>query len=165
MATHRVEPAGAGPHVVEIVPAEAGHIRPVAAAMRQADRDEVWASARSTPLRALKRSLAISPLAWAGLLDGAPVCLFGVGAVSLLSGIGSPWLLGTDAIEANAMRFLRRNRAMVGQMLAAFPVLANHVDARNHLSIRWLRWLGFTLAPAVPYGPFGLPFHPFEMRR
>ena len=39
----------------------------------------------------------------------------------------------------------------------------NYVDARHTDAIRWLKWLGFTLHPATPYGPFDLPFHKFTM--
>lgn len=148
---------------VEIVPAEQRHIAPVARAMRPADRAEIWAANRSLPDEALARSLATSPIAWAGLLNGEPVCLFGAGALSLLAGIGSPWLLGTDAIEANPVRFLRRCRPTVLAMRTVFPVLTNHVDTRNTLSIRWLVWLGARIGPAIPWGPDRLPFHPFHL--
>jgi hypothetical protein len=31
--------------------------------------------------------------------------------------------------------------------------------------VRWLRRIGFTLHPAEPLGPLGVPFHRFEMER
>jgi hypothetical protein len=150
--------------IIAVVAALPEHTAPVAAALRAADVAEVWATARLSPEDAVRRSLAASPLAWAGLVDERPVCLFGAGCWSLLGEVGVPWLLGTAEIERHAAAFLRRNRAYVARMRQTFPVLRNHVDARNRVSIRWLRWLGFTIAPAQPYGPFGLPFHPFEMR-
>lgn len=147
--------------VIDVIPATVEHARALAPRMRAADAAEVWASGRLTPLEALERSLALSPLAWAGTVDGEPACVFGAASTSLLGGDGVPWLLGSDAIERHQRAFLRRNREYVRQMQAAFPTLRNMVDARNATSIRWLRWLGFTIEPAVPFGPFGLPFHPF----
>ena len=61
--------------------------------------------------------------------------------------------------------FLRQSRIFVGLMLQTWSELANHVDARNRQSVRWLSRLGFTIGPAEPYGARGLPFHPFSMRR
>ena len=68
-------------------------------------------------------------------------------------------------IERHQRAFLRRNREYVRQMQAAFPTLRNMVDARNEVSIRWLRWLGFTIEPAIRWGAAGMPFHPFWMTR
>jgi len=150
---------------IEVVPAIAGHIAPIAAHMRQADRDEVWASSLNEPETALSASLAASPLAWTGLVDGIPVCMFGAAAAAMLASRGCPWLLGTAAVEDHAVAFLRRNRAQVRLMLEVFGTLANHVDSRNTVSRRWLEWLGFTIHPAKPYGPLGLPFHPFCLGR
>jgi len=148
---------------VEVVAAEPGHIPPIAAAMRQADRDEVWAAAAAAPEEALRRSLAQSPLAWTGLVDGMPVCMFGAAASSVLAGHACPWLLATDAVEGHAIAFLRRNRRHVRLMLQAFGRLSNRVDARNALALRWLGWLGFSVGPPEPFGPLAMPFHPFEL--
>jgi hypothetical protein len=49
-------------------------------------------------------------------------------------------------------------------MLQVFPHLINFVHAENRTSVRWLRRLGFTVHPVMPYGRLGEPFHPFEMR-
>ncbi len=149
---------------IEVVPALPAHLAPIAAAMRRADRREVWAAARASPTEALTVSLAASKLAWSGTVDGRPVCMFGAANPAVPGQPGLPWLLGTDDIDRHALAFLRRNRPMVAAMLAGFGSLANCVDARNTASIRWLGWLGFTIESAIPFGPFGLPFHPFHKR-
>lgn len=156
MATHRVD----------IIPADAGHIHAIASGMRAADVEEVRASLGLNPQEALEFSLSSSTMAWTGTVDGEPVCMFGVSRRSMLDGsVGTPWLLGTDAIERHQAAFLRRNKGIVKEMLAAYPVLRNWVDARNTLSIRWLKWLGFEFGSPVPYGPHGIAFYPFETRR
>lgn len=147
-----------------IRPATADDVTDLAPRLRQADCDEVWASHRSKPEESLARSLRLSTQAWAGLADGRPICLWGVAPASLINRIGVPWLLGSDDIETHQVAFLRRSRPMVGEMMETYAVLSNWVDARNRVSMRWLRWLGFTLFPAQPFGPDGLPFHRFELR-
>lgn len=147
---------------VEIRPATMDDARRLV--LRRADREEIDALTGRDPQAMLAESVARSASAWAGRADGALVCLFGVVPVSLTGVTGIPWLLGSDAVAAYGRPFLRRNRAYVRAMLRDFPVLANVVDARNAVSIRWLRWLGFTLGTPQPMGIKGLPFIPFEMR-
>jgi hypothetical protein len=149
--------------LIEVVPATMEHVEAMAPRMRRADVEEVWAANRSNPYDALRSSLALSWNAWAGVVDGVVMCIFGVTPLSLVTGCGVPWMLGATGLERYAMAFLRRNRRYVAEMLATFPRLENWVDARNGASIRWLRWLGFTLEPAAPWGAFGLPFHRFSM--
>lgn len=147
-----------------VIPATQAHAIAMCGRMRAADVAEVRASIGVGPDEALRRSLAFSSHAWAGLVDGEVACLFGVGMTSLIGGVGAPWLLGTDLIARHGTAFLRRNRPHVAFMLSLYPKLENWVDARNGLAIEWLRWLGFSIMPAEPYGPFGLPFHRFEMQ-
>lgn len=151
---------------IAIVPARRSHIDAVAADMRAADTAEVWASSLATPRQALETSLSCSTTAFAGLVDGAPACLFGSGPVNLLTRTGGVWLLGTAAIDRHAMAFARRNRAMLPELFGdLWDTLTNRVDARNRVTRRWLRWLGARFEPAEPFGPFGLPFQRFELQR
>lgn len=132
--------------------------------LRRADREEVEALSGRNPREVLVESVERSSEAWAGWADGKLVCLFGVVPVSLAGVTGIPWLLGSDDVCGYSKAFLRRNRAYVRTMLDKFPVLRNVVDARNDVSIRWLKWLGFTFKGASPMGPRNLPFIAFEMR-
>lgn len=154
----------AEPSAIAIVPATDAHAVELAPRLRAADIREIAAGSGAAPLEALLVSLRRSTEAWAGTVDGAVACIFGVGPLSLLGGEGCPWLLGSDLVERNAFGFARRNRAVVARWLRTYPVLRNYVDARNGQAIRWLGWLGFTLMPPVPYGVSRLPFHPFELR-
>ena len=150
---------------VDVVPATLDHVAAMAPRMRQADRDEVWASAMLTPEQALSMSVRTSMRSWAGIIDGEVVCIFGVGAPSMLSDVGIPWMLGTDSLERYQRTFLRRCRRYVAEMLDGYRVLVNFVDERNTVSQRWLAWLGFTLQDPEPHGPLGLPFRRFYMTR
>lgn len=147
------------------VPATLAHADDLAPRMRASDRAEVWASGMFTPAMALRMSVAHSLVSVAALADGVPFAIFGVAPRSLVSETGIPWLLGSDDVCTHQKVFLRQGRMYVGAMLNLYPRLENYVDARNTTSIEWLRWLGFDILPATPFGAFGLPFHRFVMRR
>lgn len=136
--------------------------------MRDADREEVLASCGLTPIRACALSALASDWLVAVVREDTDlaVIVFGV-TPDWLPGHGVPWLLSApEMTEARFSRtFLRHCRVFLRRMLDAYTVLSNRVDARNAVAIRWLTWLGFTIRPAAPWGPLGLPFHKFELRR
>lgn len=135
-------------------------IAPIAADMRPSDVEEVWASSRFTPEQALMSSWLGSRWTYTVNDEDGPVAMFGVAPWE--EGVGTPWMLATPRLMgAHRREFIVKSRLVVGQMQAEFTSLENHVDARNLASIRWLRWLGFTIHPAAPRGPFRLPFHRF----
>lgn len=148
-----------------IVAAKQDHVAMIAATMREADRREVWASGRHTPYEALTVSLKMSRQAWTGILAGRPVLMWGVArAGCVLSPVGRPWLLSSDVIENVAKReFIRRSREFVKIMRAEFPILENYVHAENRLSIRWLKWCGFTM-DEIPVSVGGEDFYRFFWR-
>jgi len=146
---------------IAIIKARPDHIREIAGRMRAADREEVFAASGRSPLSALSFSYRHSSEVWTALFDGRPEVMWGVGDISILTGIGAPWLLGTDAVERNFRGFLRISRDWPAQLLGRYRLLRNLVDARNTISIRWLKWLGFRLFEPVEIN--GHPFHLFEM--
>lgn len=136
------------------------------AGMRKADAEEVWAGWRQTPEEAVRVSLAGSRDPLAGLApDGRLLCLFGVTGSTVLSDTAAPWMLGTDELPKHAMAFLRVSRSWTRLIKEEYSMLENFVDMRNRLAVRWLRWLGFTVEEARPFGPGQLPFHRFTWRR
>lgn len=147
---------------IQIVPARATHVRTIARRMRQADRDEVFAAAGKAPAEALVFSLRKSSSAWTGLINGRPEVMWGVGDINILNGIGAPWLLGTDAVEIHYRAFLRYSIDWRNQLLGQYSVLRNFVDDRNHVSKRWLEWMGFRLSDPVVMN--GHSFRLFELR-
>ncbi len=95
--------------------------------------------------------------------DGALMLLGGLRPISLLNGIGCPWLLGTPAVERHPGALMRLARRYLPVIRARYPTLVNYVSADNKTTIRWLTRLGFDIRPERPYGPTGAPFHPFVM--
>lgn len=147
----------------DIVTASPADLDFIAANMSQADADEVWATAGVLPWEALEASARVSRDTFVGRANGAPVCAFGVGQRTLLDDVGVPWLLGTPEIRKHARAFLTLSKEWVTREAERYSRLENWVDARHTRAVKWLKWLGFTLEPAVPYGPYKMPFHRFHM--
>lgn len=143
---------------------EAGDAEHLAQHLRPADAREVRAYGHTDPVHACQRSVAHSVLCWSAFIDGELAAILGCAPVSVVSGIGSPWMLGTPVLDAHARVLVRVTPGYIAKMLKAFPHLVNYVHVENVTSVRWLRRLGFTVHAAQPFGALGEPFHPFEMR-
>lgn len=150
----------------QIVPAEEWHIPVIAARVRPADRDELFAIACYTPERALAASFNASPLKWTGLINGEPVCMFGVAPGTMLGGTGRPWLISSQDIENNIIVFLKKSKVALDIMTDSYPLLENYVDARNTKAIKWLKWLSFCFdEEPIQYGVLKMPFYRFYKER
>ena len=147
----------------EVIPATLEHAKALQGRLRKSDLQEIEASTGRDPDKSLERAWRVSELCWAGLIDGRVVALFGVARLSVLSETGSPWLLGSEEMESAAIEVGRRSRQYVREMKRHFVHLENFIDARQETSIRWLKWCGFTIDPAAPWGVLRLPFHRFWM--
>lgn len=147
---------------LRIAAADYADIAPIAAAMRPEDRAEVLASHGHAPDEALTRAWLASRWAYTVHAAEGPLGMFGVAD----GDVASPWFLAAERLmPVYGLEFARRSRDVARQMQESFTSLENWVDARNLVSIRWLRWLGFTIHPATPYGVARLPFHRFTWSR
>lgn len=133
----------------------------VAEDMRQTDRNEIWAADHLEPLACLRESVKRSDLLWTVIINDVPAAIGGVSPLpeSLRSRAGVCWMLGTDAIKTVPDWFLFQTQVILGAMLMKYDYLSNFVDARNEVCLRWLKWLGFKIMPAAPYGAEQLMFH------
>jgi len=75
-------------------------------------------------------------------LGGVIHALFGVIPVDG-QGTGTPWVVGTCAVERNPLPFARASRSLLDMLQKAFPLLDTYVCAENMKSICWHRWCGF----------------------
>jgi ribosomal protein S18 acetylase RimI-like enzyme len=131
---------------VTVEPAQAWHIAPIARDMRAWDVRECAAFGAS-PVRALKTGLAGSHMVWTALVNERPVAMLGVAAVSLIDGIGHPWMLGTEEVYRQGRTMMRLYPVYFGQMKARFPRMENHVHRDNDKARRLIRRLGFQFEP------------------
>jgi hypothetical protein len=138
-----------------VVPATFDHIEPIAKRMRQADVDEIWAAAAVLPRPAIALSLDAADITGTWLIDGVPAAIGGVRD-------GVVWLLTTDLVDKHQRRFLMEAKRQFEDVKPMYDRLYNWVDARNTRSIRWLKWMGFTLDAPRPYGVFRKPFIRFS---
>ena len=130
--------------------------------LREADRIEIDAFSDATPDSALLRGLS-GDTCLTGTVDDRPVCMFGFGRTSLISPIGIPWLLGTDEVRSIPKTFLIKSREIVNRARQRYALLENWVDSENAISIRWLRWLGFSIETANPIERKGRSFYRFTI--
>lgn len=133
--------------------------------MRHLDRQELLASHGGDLVLAVQHAVDVSTACWAMVVNGELAMLGGVAPLSLLGGVGSPWMLGTTLLDRVPGALTRIGVEYLRIVLGLYPELINYVDARNVKSIRWLRRLGFQIAAEpISYGPQKLPFYRFEMR-
>lgn len=149
---------------VEIVPATLAHARALAPLMREQDKDEVMASGGLTPLEALVLSVnSTTPdLRWTILMDGIPAAMWGAAGDDSSPDHGIVWLLASPTIyKLSRRRFYAESNAYVARMLKRFATLANCVDARNSVSMRWLENLGFRCLQIIDH--YGVERRPFVL--
>ena len=143
---------------IRIVPLEPKHAS-IVPHLRRADVEEIRAMTGLEPQIAVAYSIAHAAPGWAVEKDGRPEAVFGVGPVT--EELGRPWLVGTDEVAKHPVLFYRISRRIVDAMKARYEKLENWVDARNTLSIRWLKWAGFYIEEPEKMGAEGRLFHRF----
>jgi len=151
--------------VAEVLPVTAEDVAHILPIVRHADIEEITEALGIPMASALHDAITGSLNARKIVVDGLVVAIFGDAPYSILGSIGVPWLISTVHVERHARAFLKVCKPEVQDMLTRHQHLMNYVDARNTAAIRWLKWLGFTFAPAAPYGARRFLFHQFTMNR
>ena len=131
----------------------------IALHMRIEDQEEIMLSHGITPGEAIHYSYAHSEIC-GGIEgdDGMPVGLTGVTGERI-------WMLGTEEIAAtknHRLQLCLQGRKWVDSCLEKVgKPIGNHVFSKNKMSIRWLKYFGFTVAEPEPFGPFDAEFCQF----
>lgn len=120
--------------------------------MRKQDALEVWHSHGMSPLEALVSSYDVSVESNTIISNtGEVIGMFGVGEVT--PQIGIPWLLASDELTKISREFLPESEKWVQRVNDRYDLLYNYVYAGNKISMRWLKWLGFSFIREIPdYG-------------
>ena len=140
-------------------PAEPADVIKVVQNLRPEDDAEVRAVTGVNPVA----SLLIAEGAEVGISTrtGEYLGLCGV-SPSVDPNLGWVWMVGTTALEHHQIEFLRDARKWIAEKHEQFPLLANFVDARNELHIKWLKWSGFQFLELIPeWGVERRPFYKF----
>ncbi len=144
----------------------------IAINMRPGDLDEIRATnplpgiGPPDPLTILVMSVQLSTFAWVICDDGEPICVFGCGGDDPAE--GCIWMLGTPGMQRRPAAFAiaRATPRYVSFLHERWGRLANHVDARNHVSIRWLLSNGFKIEDVdLTHGREKRPFYLFSSTR
>jgi len=146
-----------------IRPATPEDVHAVGRNLRPADRDEIRAVTGAPPLLVLPECVAQSRATWTMYgLSGEPVGLFGVQDVFDNPDVGWVWMVCTPTIERYPFHFLNKSRELLPVIHSFHPLVTNHVDERNTVHIRWLRWMGFTFLRRIErWGAESRPFIEF----
>lgn len=146
----------------KIVTPTAGLVLDLAENMQEADVRECWAASHVTPFDALSFSVTGSrdPKCW--VVNGRAVTMYGVAENTALTNYSVPWLLASNLIEELSRPFIRGCRLVSDEWKREHNTLRNFVDSRHTKAVRWIKWMGFEVFPARPFGPDQVPFHKFE---
>ena len=129
----------------------------LALTLREADRTEIALAGSPSPYDSLMRGIVRSENPTAVVGPHGDVVAIG-GCVALAPRLGSPWLLASDGLLDIKRSFLKDCRPQLMRLHGDFPTLYNEVWEGNTVHIRWLKWLGFTVAETYGTRPHFLPF-------
>lgn len=133
--------------------------------LRPKDAEEVIAAGAVSVADALARDFAASVMRHTVELDGLPVAVFGLEPDTVLGESACVWFLGAPELAQMKKTFVRATGPFIAKFLEAYPVLYNYVDARYTETVRWLEAFGARFDPPAPFGPRGVPFRRFVIRR
>ena len=134
--------------------------------LRKEDVEEIAHGSGLKPEAALRYALQVSNIAYAVIYESRVVALFGVSQELHWNdgvGIGYPWMLASPDIRRIRKSFLRECSIYVQSWLKVHGKLEGMVWAKNTVHTQWLKWLGFSLDPAIPHGINNEPFQRFYM--
>lgn len=148
---------------VEVVPARATHVGPIASRIRAIDRVECEAMGHS-PRAALRSGFLLSDRCYTALVDGRPEAMFGVVTVSAIDRRCTAWFLGTDEVYRHGRVLLSWGPAMIRRCVDSSWIASNLVSSANRKAIALLRRWGFMVEPEEQMVR-GVPFRHFWMKR
>lgn len=128
--------------------------------LRAADKAELRACGHLDTEMVLIESIVLSDEAWAYEAGGKVLALMGVVGEDTY---GVPWLLGSDELFNHRKAIMQLPFEYVPRWVEKYGKLMNIVHTGNHRSVRWLKYIGFTLGEPVQFN--GHFFYPFTMSK
>lgn len=153
---------------VTVRAARPGDGRELAALLRAEDRSEIEAARGPVDAAEVLESAIALPRSEVLLVAStrAPVALFGVSERSRAHGRAHArlWMLGSDEVARRPRDVIELARAWV-PALCRDAVGWNWIDSRNEMHLRFLRYLGADIYPALArtFYDASVPFWPFTL--
>lgn len=145
--------------MIQVCPVESKHIKKIVSKMRLEEGIErVGLDKEKIVENAIKEASYV----FTAMIDGEPACMWGIYQQTMLSDTAYMWLITTPLVEKHQFFFARRSQIYLQGLKEHFKIIQGHVDARFIRSIRWLKWLGFTVYPMFDDGTYR---RPFELRQ
>lgn len=96
---------------------------------------------------------------WAGHIDGALACVWGIIPPTLMSSRAYLWLFVTPDMKGHEFLLVRHSQRQIERLLEEYSMLEGLTDKSADKSIRWLEWLG------AEFYPHNDKFLRFEIRK
>ena len=141
------------------------HMEQLSHTMQKEAQREVWNSAALSPREAINSSVNKTNYPLTFLADNKVVCIFGFGEASPLSMVAYPWMLGSYLLPKHYREFARVSKNCFQYIKDNYTSSKGYVDEDFTSSVRWLKWLGYTIHPAEPFGVYNHPFHLFTWEK
>lgn len=104
--------------------------------------DELLASSNVSPNVTLIHTALVANWVEVILEDDEIVGIFGLGKYLK---IGLPWFVQGKKLTTKKLIIALHSKDVLKRMLEEVVILFNFVDSRNTTTIKWLKWLGFTV--------------------
>lgn len=79
------------------------------------------------------------------MVNDQPAALYGLSISKPFTDIGVPWMVATDVINTIEISLGRESRNELAEIVEGYELLLNMVYRHNKESIKWLKWLGFSV--------------------
>ena len=152
--------------MVNILEATVEHCEALAPILRDMDVIECQAiSPGYSNLEILKKCVLGSTRSFS-VTDTEDGCLAIFGVREVGAGFAIPWMLASDLFFTKyKRRFVREAPEFVQRLLGNNYFLYNYISKDNHVCIKWLSSLGFTVNKCQEHDINGVLFHPFFYRK
>lgn len=133
---------------VEFVDTRREHVVALVEIMRERER-LAFAEAKLDPVETIFDEVLKSVICKAALADGQCAAIWGAKLPGVLGTHAYIWVVCSEMIEQYPVTFLRHSRKAIAELRQTVPHLHGLVLAEFEDSIKWLRWLGFTVAEST----------------
>lgn len=136
--------------MIEFVQAQVHHAGPVLMNMRAQERKTV-AKLRIDPLMLLQSTIEKGAPSFTCFIDDQPVAMFGLDSTSIIGANQWLWMITTAEVEKHQLPLLRWSKRFVQWAHKCYGPVGGMVDRENDISLKWLKWIGFTVVEDGEY--------------